>query len=338
MKRIISLLLALVLVLGVTSTAVFAKTAEKARPTYVALGDSIPAGRGNFPQSTYRGFTRVEGTYPALVADGTNHELNSLAYCGFRLEEIRWMLEDDFKGDNFLFNIPIQRLEEPERYKMRPVFRDEIRDADFITIDVGSNDIMTYALLRLLESLTRVGIHVDAEDQFHLTEGDKVWDLSPLETLLQNDALLSKYPDLLGNIIDGLYDGFENFKENWDATLADIYALNPDVTVIAVGKYNHLDQVKLTDHDIIKLSSALDGVYALINHYLKSGSKYSDRTIFADVTGTPLPENPPIIGSDISALFKEITTNVHPSLEGHAYMAKKILEVVPESVYEAGRI
>lgn len=329
-KRIISFLLSLTLLLSIGATAVSAQAVQQQRPTYVALGDSIPAGRGNFPQQTYRGFERIEGTYPAIVADGTNHELDSLAYCGFRLEEIRWMLEDDFQGDNFLFNIPIQRLEEPERSEMRPVFRSEIRDADFITIDVGSNDIMTYALLRILESLTRAGIHTGAADQFHLTEGDKVWDLSPLEEILQNVPLLEQYPDLVGNLVDGLYDGFENFKENWDATLADIYALNPDVTVIAVGKYNHLDQVKLTDHDVIKLSKALDGVYGLINEYLKSGSKYSDRTIFADVTGTPLPENDPIIGSDINELFKEITTNVHPSLEGHAYMAQKILAVIPE--------
>ena len=86
-------LMSVCLLAGLLPAGALADTVSAPYHSYVSLGDSIPAGRGKFPQQTMRGFTRIEGIYPTLVADALGAEFTPLAYCGFRTNEIRWMLE-----------------------------------------------------------------------------------------------------------------------------------------------------------------------------------------------------------------------------------------------------
>ena len=104
MKRSLAVLLVLLLCSG--SFVCFAADTEKAYfdyDTYVLLGDSVASGHNDLTYIDSE-FTRVEGSYAALVADELGAELIPMACPGFRTIEIRYMLEDDFEGDEYLFH------------------------------------------------------------------------------------------------------------------------------------------------------------------------------------------------------------------------------------------
>ena len=83
-RIILCVLMAVCLLAGLLPAGALAETVSTPYHSYVSLGDSIPAGRGEFPQQTMRGFTRIEGIYPTLVADALGADFTPLAYCGFR--------------------------------------------------------------------------------------------------------------------------------------------------------------------------------------------------------------------------------------------------------------
>ena len=145
-RIILCVLMAVCLLAGLLPAGALAETVSTPYHSYVSLGDSIPAGRGEFPQQTMRGFTRIEGIYPTLVADALGADFTPLAYCGFRTNEIRWMLDDNYEGDEDLFRGSQVPLVEPLRSQMRPVFKEAIKNADIITLNIGSNDLFSYPL------------------------------------------------------------------------------------------------------------------------------------------------------------------------------------------------
>ena len=68
---------------------------------YVALGDASAQGYG-MTEDEEIPFTKVvEGTYPALIRDavkknGFNVKLDNLAIGGMRIEEVRYLLDDNY--------------------------------------------------------------------------------------------------------------------------------------------------------------------------------------------------------------------------------------------------
>lgn len=64
-----------------------------------------------------------------------------MACPGFRTIDIRYMLEDDYPGDDYLFH----DSHDPEVMKSRiPEYRRAISQAGLITLGVGGNDFGTY--------------------------------------------------------------------------------------------------------------------------------------------------------------------------------------------------
>ena len=101
-KRITALFLSALLFISVLSVAAFAEsTGKKPYHQYTVLGDSIPAGYGPYNYE-HKGYARIPVSYPALVADQVAENMIPLARTGFRTVELRYMLEDDFEGDEYL--------------------------------------------------------------------------------------------------------------------------------------------------------------------------------------------------------------------------------------------
>ena len=56
------------------------------------------------------------------------------------------MVDENYEGDDYLFKI--YKLDPAQRAEMRPVFKKAVTDADLITLNCGSNDVMNYAYVR----------------------------------------------------------------------------------------------------------------------------------------------------------------------------------------------
>ena len=69
--------------------------------SYVLLGDSVASGWSDI-EDRDTCFTRVEGSYGAVLADdlGLTDSYHPMACIGFRTLEMRYMFEDDYEGDS----------------------------------------------------------------------------------------------------------------------------------------------------------------------------------------------------------------------------------------------
>ena len=328
-RIILCVLMAVCLLAGLLPAGALAETVSTPYHSYVSLGDSIPAGRGEFPQQTMRGFTRIEGIYPTLVADALGADFTPLAYCGFRTNEIRWMLDDNYEGDEDLFRGSQVPLVEPLRSQMRPVFKEAIKNADIITLNIGSNDLFSYPLRMAVSGLNLSALTPSDEFDDNVITRNLDGDAESLDEIISIADAAGMLDTLINNLITGIQDAYTMFLENYSYIVNYIYENNPDVTLVAVGLLNNAYNVKLTDQSVIELGRVFDGVFRSINAYIQYGVPHQGKYIYADVMGTECPQFEPLLGGDLNKFITTSIIRVHPSLEGHAYMANKILSVIP---------
>ena len=244
---------------------------------YVSLGDSIANGIGeNNVANKY--MHRTPGAYPDRIANATGAYLTQLGCGGMRTVELRACLEDDYvMADEFANNFTRAKVAE-----IRHFYRPAVAAADLITLNIGANDVATYALLRAKAALAEAGVSTQTIGAAVSGADDSAGGLAKLLELAQK---VGGYAAAANAAIQGLWEGYARFTENWDAIIGDIYKLNPDVTLLVAGFYNPFSELKLSDASLLKLGRALDGVIAAINTQMQSGSAYAGRYLYVDITG-----------------------------------------------------
>ena len=319
-KRLTALFLSMLLLFSLLSVSVSA-AGTGARPyrQYTVLGDSIPAGYGPYNYE-YKGYARIAVSYPALVADQVAEDMIPLARTGFRTVELRYMLEEDYEGDDYLFRIGKTSVEDV--YRHRPEYRPAIQGSDLITLEIGSNDILNYGMVRAIDASKNTEVTNRVREILEETGNYG----QALSTLLSLSGTAESLTGIVTGFVQGMWEGYRNFTENWDCIMEDIYAINPDVTLVAVGMYNPLKTTKLTDASLITIGRAFDLISAAMNSYMKQGSPYSSRYLFADVSGTEIYDLPAFT----NGMFMDMLLGmVHPTINGHRTMANRILEILP---------
>ncbi len=171
-KRLISLCIALIMVVGLLVMPGAAATRETVKhyDTYTVLGDSIPAGYGlpdyPVPEPNILDGSRVEGSYPDLLAKAVKAKtFYPMTHCGNRAVDLDWLLNEDAKGDDLTIpflassyaidisdgagGVSMEKLqaEWPKFEKMRTDTIAAVQEADLITLEIGNNDTLTYGLL-----------------------------------------------------------------------------------------------------------------------------------------------------------------------------------------------
>lgn len=336
-QRILTLCLVSALILG--TCCMSSHAADGALPSvqhydaYVTLGDSIPAGYG---LDTYPGEngavldgTRVSGSYPDLVAGAvTADTYYPLARCGMRSVELRRVLDASYEGDEYsdLMLQSLTGVTADALLAQRPQFEEGIRSADLITLNVGSNDTLTYALIRIgvyMETLSGASVIGSISEQLK-----GLGSLGKLAgTLLSTAESLGVAPLVLAEMARALDDGQQMFKENWDAIVARIRELNPDATIVAVGMYNPFRDLKLTDNSLISIGKMADTTVRQMNRYIRYESDYTGAYLVAEVPDTEVYDFPALTDD---TFWTNFTKNVHPTDNGHFYMAQQILKLLPE--------
>lgn len=289
---------------------------------YVSLGDSIANGIGeNNVENKY--MYRTPDAYPDLIAKEIGAELSQLACGGMRTVELRACLEDDYVMPDELAN----NFSREKVLEIRPFYAPAIADADFITLNIGSNDILTYALLRAREALAENGIIINIGETGTEDGGDLSSALGDVLDTADTAGLLS---DVINAITGGLYDGYRHFCQNWDAIIGDIYALNPDVTLMVAGFYNPFPNLKISDSSAVELGKAADGIMEMLNAKIKYNSPYSDKYIFVDIMGVESLASK--YGDSITdeGFFQSLMLDVHPSNAGQAEIARRFIKLIPE--------
>ena len=289
---------------------------------YVSLGDSIANGIGeNNVENKY--MHRTPGAYPDRIAKATGAYLSQLGCGGMRTVELRACLEDDYvMPDEYANNFTRSKVAE-----IRHFYRPAVAAADLITLNIGANDVATYALLRAKAALAQAGVGSAAIASAETGAADQTDALSRLLALAKQ---LGGYVSAVNAAISGLTEGYSRFVQNFDAIIGDIYALNPDVTLLVAGFYNPFNELKISDSSLLELGRAADGIIAALNRQMQYGSQYAGKYIYVDIFGVQsiaAKRGDAILDE---GFFSAVELDVHPSNEGQAEIAERFLAVLPE--------
>lgn len=312
MKRLTAMLLSLLMVLTLCVPAM----ATDYNYNYLALGDSIPHNMKNEylpPNQDLR--------YPALVQASltdVSATLTNLSKPGIRTAEMRILLEDDYEGDDFTENflegyartVPVTKglLMSSE---WRTMYRDAIREADLISIELGNNDLMGNVFYMFSSGKLDLGSFTD------LFSGGQL-KLSSLAELLK---LLNKVATVTTSLIKSIAKYELTFRENWDCIIRDIRKLNPTATIVVVGFYNPFNAYTEMLGNYANLLDLVGAPIDKLDNYVKSESPYRREYLYADISGISSTEDAFANSSDGSIAF-------HPGPIGHQYIAQQILNVL----------
>lgn len=310
-KKLTAILLSFTLIIGfsVCSSA----ESEKSYPdfgTYVLLGDSVASGYNDLTE-TETEFTRIDYSYGAIVADTIGAEYIPMACPGFRTIEMRYMLEDGFEADDYLFHDAI----DGEVMKTRiPEYRQNIAEAGLITLGIGGNDFGTFLLWVVTDIMEKDGICTPFVNAARKLMSENGTESDIINSVIDLADTMDALPALLLSLPVAVVYGIVNYVQNWDKMIEDIYALNPDVNLLVVGMFDNSIKTQAdaekAENAFIKFSIG-QAIVDLANLPMKlSAEKYG--YIFVDTTGT-------------------VCDTYHPTYDGHKHIAQRILEALPEN-------
>lgn len=326
-KKAISLCLVLVLSLGLLCMGTSAADISNVKQygTYTCIGDSNAAG---YALAEYTDIcTRTPGAYHDLVADAVGATLLPFGWGGFRTHEIRHMLDPDFEitdwsyADNCAGKVHKEDLD-----SRKDAYIQATADADLITLNVGANDIFGAALgeamLVLFAEDTSNPILTEIKEK--LAEGGNL--AAALLKLMGYAESIGKGAEFLLVLSDAMNRAYQEFDENWDQIIKSIYALNPDVTLVVLSAINPFSNTTLKEGDALKIGKLAEPIIMKLNLTMKRTSAYAKSYLYCDVTDAQLGD----LAIQQEDFWTAYLPAVHPTAEGHKYIAEEILKLLPE--------
>lgn len=320
--RVLSLLLAVTLLAGMLTVAASAASLDNVRhyDTYVCLGDSVAEGFGPDFQD-YIGLKRAGHAYHAYVADAvTADTFCPMARPGGSTGEVRFYLDNDYAYNSADFRVPYS---EENALALRAEVQKAVADADLITLNVGSNDLFTTSLFAVAAVLyADSGIPEDVQNMLgNFGELGKAF-----QRMLTTAEKLGRLPEVLRTFNEKVGEGFQTFRTNWNAICKSIYALNPDVTLVAVGFFNPVKSLRLSANQP-QIGQIMDPIARMMNRFVRYQADYARQYLYADVYNTECYELVPV---DDPTFGSTLVPAVHPTHAGHKYMAEQIVKVLPQ--------
>ncbi len=355
-KRILSLALVLVMVFALCVPALADRSYEPYK-YYMCVGDSIAAGcalakdgsETYYDQQTddyttvynpdyiYYGydFSAVPTAYHSIVANALDAKLLQYARSGLRAVEFRYFLDgvyNDYDTTRSWGNTYFDTdgngkftLSDLDAIDAMVNYKEAVKKTDIISINVGSNDVFSFTLGIVLNEMTEDAENDALKDiKDFLNKGGSIG--VAFGKLIEYCQSVGQMTKLTALITATFYKAVEQFEDNYDALMAKIHELNPDITVVAVGVFNPFKNFRLSDGSILDLSGLAAPIVRSVNSHIKSLSYKYDNYYYADVVGT---ETYPMNYND-RYFWEYFALKVHPNLEGHQFMAQQILGALPE--------
>ncbi len=343
MRKVVSIVMALVLALTTLSVAAFAYVPRK--ETYdhvVVMGDSISAGYSLPDYVRHNKMilydTTVEGAYPKIVADELHaKEFDNLAIAGSRAADFRYLLDENPHAD-WVLKDGSPRFSGGEISKevldgYRPMYQEKVADADFIILDVGYNNIWLPTITCIYD-IAAGGRYLGtpknllaAIDKYGSTAVVIDNAMSYLRSWYRHPA---RWALFLAEWTSAVEKWMFDYQKDYHAVMKDIYRLNPDATVICSGMYNPFHDWDLVNSmDDNALEDALQPYINLFNAQKQNEAyNYKGNAIYVDMTGIPT-----ISDKKTVPLYERMSTddsgfNPHPTEEGHRMMAERVLKAL----------
>ena len=246
-KRLLAVLMALAMMATVLSTVAFAATPQNVKQykSYVSLGDSIAAGFSmpDYLNKRHGKYVidpqRIEGSYPALIAD-TLKVKNFYPYAcpGYRSNELRFLLDNNYEGDYItqkwvatLSHLVSNTLEGMNA--RRPAYQNAVKTSDVMTLDIGLNDTW----LPVMGAIQEIMYQGDPAKSVEQMEKDGAEASNDLDSVMKDLSVIMTSPIYAPKLIDATYKilTMSDYLENYEAIVNRIYELNPNITICALS-------------------------------------------------------------------------------------------------------
>lgn len=305
--RVLSLCLAVIMAFGLC-TAAFADGGKQGFEHYLMIGDSIAVYCGDPPKSDYIPVyfdpsLTFKGTYSDRLKSDHELGINSICSCahpGWRVQDAIFALGGENRTADYMLKFAGDTVSRISEYS--PAYVRGLKEADLISINLGNNNIMQPFVYALYTAFEKEGIAFDGScadklilDCLKRLQAD-FSDVEALAKLLSVLETTERGIALVKNALRMLPQAARDFQKSWDDLIALITTANPDAKIVVLSAYNpvggaveyNLGGSVLSSGLAAMLKTATDPSIATVNAYMRSGSKYSDRYVFVDVTNPDL--------------------------------------------------
>ena len=286
LKKIICLAIILIILISYILPNV-AQAEPKKFTKYLALGDSIAYGYGLE--------NRDAESYAAIVKSKNN------------------ISESNFK------NLAVSGMTCAEFYQeiQKSNYTQAIKDAELITVSIGSNEILELATAALADITG-----IPANDPAFLT---KVQNTFISASVTEKARILAAvYSFFTSEETQTKIDqGVESYNINWKKSVDYIKSINPETTIIATEFYNPYYDLKLGTYN---LGEFCDTPITRLNTILHNQSNEEKEYRIAKIYDSFNTTNPRITNVNISPLAFNL--DPHPNSTGHSVIATKIADVL----------
>ncbi len=351
LKRVISLCLVAVMLTGVMYVNAFAATNNNVKQynNCVVFGDSICTGFGldtygaSATHATDKDMVTMNeqassgvfcpGSYPAIVAKAVGAaSVYDAGRPGLRSVEVRRMLDSTYKGDQYTsYVIDAAYISDDDWAGLVKNTTSAVKNANLITINIGSDDVLLTGIIAMYVYLGTVSAIKNSSTLYtQLKEAKvKMADFSTIgEAFSQMMDLAEKVGSTSGALAalsSGAIQGTAQFNVNWNIIIRTIHKLNPTAKIVVVGMYNPFRDLKLTEKSAVSIGKLADQVVNMMNLYMSS-SVYSKYYTFVSVPDTQVYT---FSSLDKNEFSNQLLKNVHPTADGHVYMANQIISALP---------
>lgn len=317
MKRILSLILALIMVfsLGVTAFAAPADDEDSTKATaaaddanienegkgeadakaseknliYTALGASESNGYGlpeyHMEQRIYKYAQVVDQAYPAMFARAIDADVfNQDCLAGMRAEDLLYLIDPAYNGDEYTHGQAFGSYVMNDLSKdhvtvpdLQRLYQKHIAEADVITLNIGLNNFGQYLLKQMQK-------YEKGELPYAMPMSEEAEQLLTT-TLFENlrDVLI-KLMALTGNpigevdvILRALAYSYTDLLKSFDKIVDRIYVLNPDAELYVLGLFNALPELYLVN-DMVDIGQFNAIAMKSVNdHYAKYVSEVASK-------------------------------------------------------------
>ena len=297
---------------------------------YVSLGDSMTNGYGLDGYETEEGLNvngflqQVPESYPVLFKNwlqettGNEVELTQLATSALRAEDFAYILtygtDKAFPADSYTLNNVPSRFDNVAGYDnveaLAELFQTSVKNADVISIGVGSNNFSTFMTQRLsycvgklntefngmfgggyrydtdLERLIELADEKGYYDEKVKAEVQEIYNLiyKEFEDSLAEEGISLDYElnengftirDFANEVGEAAAYTFLGYMLGYKSILDYTIEVNPDADIIVIGLSNWLEGLTVSipfgeEEVIVPIGDALDEVYEIANLYTAS--------------------------------------------------------------------
>ena len=263
----------------------------------------------------------TEGSYTTIIRDrlSENYNVNlyQIAMSSWRVEELHFLLDNSYMGDSYTdawvydnngdgvssnwyygaalyeWNLLAQSGAEgynhtptPEELlaTLRKATQDKVANADLITLDLGMNNFGTYMLNLLVSGMYSDKMQEIAPEFSKYYTSVKDYVIKAIKENVGDEVVPT---DTLSQFADTLAYAIVGYAVNFDESVKEIYALNPDVDMVVVSIQNMMKglEIVLPGSTVkIPFGDIFGVVVNLANLYSAVLSPYASKYNYANVS------------------------------------------------------